>query len=155
VDYPNLLVTRTFSKIFGLAGLRVGYGVSSPELADLLNRVRQPFNVNSLALAAAAAAIDDQQHVNDSRAMNESGMAYLVEECRKRGLGYIPSAGNFLAIDFSRPAADISQAMMQQGVIVRPVANYNMPNFLRVTIGTAQENQLFVEVMDRVLAANA
>ena len=154
-DYPNLLVTRTFSKIFGLAGLRVGYGVSSPELADLLNRVRQPFNVNSLALAAAAAAIDDQQHINDSRTMNESGMAYLVEECRKRDLNYIPSAGNFLAIDFSRPAVDIFQAMMQQGVIVRPVANYGLPNFLRVTIGTARENQLFIEVMDRVLAANA
>ena len=153
-DHPNLLVTRTFSKIFGLAGLRVGYGVSSPELADFLNRVRQPFNVNSLALVAAEAALDDEQHLKQSREMNETGMAYLIEECNKRGLGYIPSAGNFLSINFSRPAQDIFQAMMQQGVIVRPIANYGMPNFLRVTVGSEDENHRFVEVMDRVMAAD-
>ena len=153
-DHPNLLVTRTFSKICGLAGLRVGYGVSSPELADFLNRVRQPFNVNSLALVAAEAALDDEQHLKLSRQMNETGMAYLIEECNKRGLGYIPSAGNFLAINFSRPAQDIFQAMMQQGVIVRPVANYGMPDFLRVTVGSEDENHRFVEVMDRVMAAD-
>lgn len=149
-DYQNLLVTRTFSKIFGLAGLRVGYGVSSPELADYLNRVRQPFNVNSMALAAAEAALDDVEHISQSREMNQAGMAYLVEQCEQRGLAYIPSAGNFLAIDFSKPAKGLFEAMMQQGVIVRPVANYAMPNFLRVTVGTEEENQRFIEVLDRV-----
>ncbi len=154
-DYPNLLVTRTFSKIFGLAGLRVGYGVSSPEVADFLNRVRQPFNVNSLALAAAEAALDDEKHIQKSREINQAGMAYLIDACNKRGLGYIPSAGNFLAIDFSRPAQEIFEAMMQQGVIVRPVANYGMPDFLRVTVGLAEENRLLVEVLDRVMEENA
>ena len=149
-DYPNLLVTRTFSKIFGLAGLRVGYGVSSPELADYLNRVRQPFNVNSLALVAAEAALDDVEHISQSREMNQSGMTYLIEQCEQRGLAYIPSAGNFLAIDFSKPAGGLFEAMMQQGVIVRPVANYGMPNFLRVTIGSEEENRRFIDVLDRV-----
>ncbi len=152
-DFPNLLVTRTFSKIFGLAGLRVGYSVSSPELADYLNRVRQPFNVNSLALAAAEAALDDDSHIRQSREMNQSGMAYLMDACQSRGLSYIPSAGNFLAIDFSRPAQALFEAMMQQGIIVRPVANYGMPNFLRVTVGTDDENRRFIEVMDSVLEA--
>lgn len=150
-DYPNLLVTRTFSKIYGLAGLRVGYGVSSPELANYLNRVRQPFNVNSLALCAAEAALDDVQHVSQSRQMNQAGMTYLIEQCTSRGLAFIPSAGNFLAIDFSRPAEELFQSMMQQGVIVRPVSNYGMPNFLRVTIGSIEENRRFIEVLDRVL----
>ena len=154
-DYPNLLVTRTFSKIFGLAGLRAGYGVSSPELANYLNRVRQPFNVNSLALAAADAALDDDSHIELSRKMNQTGMAYLMDACQSRGLSYIPSAGNFLAIDFSRPAQDLFAAMMQQGVIVRPIANYGMPNFLRVTIGSEDENQRFIEVMDSVLEAES
>ncbi len=150
-DYPKLLVTRTFSKIFGLAGLRVGYGVSSPEIADYLNRVRQPFNVNTLAQVAAAAALDDDLHIRQSREINLSGLTYLTDACESRGLSYIPSAGNFLAIDFSRPAQDIFEAMMQQGVIVRPIANYGLPDFLRVTIGTEDENHRFVEVMDRVL----
>ncbi|MEN8711310.1 MAG: histidinol-phosphate transaminase [Arenicellales bacterium] len=149
-DYPNLLVTRTFSKIFGLAGLRVGYGVSSPELADFLNRVRQPFNVNSLALIAAEAALDDDHHVKRSREMNQAGMVYLADACKTRGLKYIPSAGNFLAIDFSRPAEGIFKSMMQQGVIVRPISNYGMPDFLRVTIGSEDENRRFIEVLDRV-----
>ncbi len=153
-EFPNLLVTRTFSKIFGLAGLRVGYGVSSPEIADYLNRVRQPFNVNSMALAAAEAALDDEKHIQLSRDMNQAGMQYLTDACAERGLSYIPSAGNFLAIDFSRPATALFEAMMQQGVIVRPVANYGMPDFLRVTIGTHDENHRFTDVLDRVLAEN-
>lgn len=153
-EFPNLLVTRTFSKIYGLAGLRVGYGVSSPEMASFLNRVRQPFNVNSLALVAAQSALDDHHHVKQSREMNQNGMAYLIEACEKRGLDFIPSAGNFLAIDFSRPADGIFQAMMQQGVIVRPIANYGMPNFLRVTVGSENENRRFIEVLDNVLQAD-
>jgi histidinol-phosphate aminotransferase len=154
-DFPNLLVTRTFSKIFGLAGLRVGYGVSSPELADFLNRVRQPFNVNTLAQVAAAAALDDDAHIRQSREVNQAGLSYLIDACKSRALSYIPSAGNFLAIDFSRPAQILYEAMMQQGVIVRPIANYGMPNFLRVTVGTEDENRRFIEVMDKVLEQGA
>lgn len=151
-DYPNLLVTRTFSKIFGLAGLRIGYGVSSPDIADLLNRVRQPFNVNTLAQVAAIAALDDEAHLNRSRELNQEGLKYLMQACDSRGMSYIPSAGNFLAINFARPAMDLFESMMQLGVIVRPVANYGMPDFLRVTVGTEAENHRFIEVMDKVRA---
>ena len=151
-DYDKLLVTRTFSKIFGLAGLRAGYGVSSPQLADFLNRVRQPFNVNSLALVAAAAALDDVAHVHASRQTNREGMALIEDACHQRGLGVIPSVGNFIAINFGRPAMDLYQAMMERGVIVRPIANYGMPNHLRVTIGSAGENARFLHALDEVLA---
>ncbi len=150
-DYPNLLVTRTFSKIFGLAGLRVGYGVSSPQIADFLNRVRQPFNTNTLAQVAAAAALDDDAHIRQSAEMNQTGLAYLMDACQTRGLNYIPSAGNFLAIDFARPAQGLFESMMQLGVIVRPIGNYGMPDFLRVTVSTEDENRRFVEAMDTVL----
>jgi histidinol-phosphate aminotransferase len=121
------------------------------QIADYLNRVRQPFNVNSLALKAAEVALDDESHLLASRRINDDGMAYLEQACRQRGLEFIPSAGNFLAIDLARPADALYRAMMQHGVIVRPVANYEMPNFLRVTIGTEDENRRFVEVLDTVL----
>jgi len=150
--FDRLLVTRTFSKIYGLAGLRVGYGVSSPEMADYLNRVRQPFNVNSLALKAAAAALGDDGHVEASRRMNREGMALIESACRERGLDFIPSVGNFISIDFGRPAAPVFQAMMRRGVIVRPVDNYGMPNHLRVTIGSEEENRRFIAVLDEVLS---
>jgi histidinol-phosphate aminotransferase len=153
-SFPRLIVTRTFSKIFGLAGLRVGYAVSSAEIADYLNRVRQPFNVNSLGLVAAEAALDDNEHLQRSAEINRQGMEYLVAACRERGLDYIPSAGNFIAIDFGQPAEALFQAMMRQGVIVRPVANYEMPNHLRVTIGSEAENRRFVEVLDEVMAGH-
>jgi len=153
-DYSNLLVTRTFSKIFGLAGLRIGYGLSSPEIADFLNRVRQPFNTNVLAQVAAIAAINDDDHVRQSVEMNQTGLAYLMDACKLRGLSYIPSAGNFLAINFSRPAQALFESMMQLGVIVRPIGNYGMPDYLRVTVSTEEENRLFIAVMDSVLAGD-
>jgi histidinol-phosphate aminotransferase len=149
--YDRLLVTRTFSKIYGLAGLRIGYGLSSPALADFLNRVRQPFNCNSLALVAAEAALKDNTHVETSRRVNREGMALIEEACHQRNLGFIPSVGNFITIDFGRPADDLFQAMMRHGIIVRPVANYGLPNHLRVTIGSAGENARFLHVLDQVL----
>lgn len=152
-DYDKLLVTRTFSKIYGLAGLRVGYGVSTPELADFLNRVRQPFNVNSMGLAAAAAALDDVSHIHASRSANWEGMAFIEDACHQRGLGYIPSVGNFIAINFGHPAEDLFQSMMERGVIVRPLANYGMPDHLRVTIGSAGENARFLHVLDEAIAS--
>ncbi len=152
-EFPNLIVTRTFAKVHGLAALRVGYGISDPRVADLLNRVRQPFNVNSLAQAAALAALDDAEHVAASVALNRSGMAQLRAGCEALGLGFIPSVGNFLTIDLGRPAAAIYQGLLREGCITRPVANYGLPNHLRVTIGLAEENARFLGALGRVLAA--
>ena len=150
--YPNLLVSRTFSKAYGLAALRVGYALSSPQVADVLNRVRAPFNVNSLALSAACAALDDADYLAASRRTNDAGMAQLETGFRKLGLQWIASKGNFIAVDFGRDAAPINQALLQAGVIVRPVAGYGMPTFLRVSIGTEQENARFLDVLGQVLA---
>ncbi|MBM7060841.1 histidinol-phosphate transaminase [Pseudomonas sp. UL073] len=151
-QYPNLLVSRTFSKAYGLAGLRVGYALSSAQVADVLNRVRQPFNVNSLALTAAGAALDDADYLAESRRVNDAGMLQLEQGFRMLGLRWIPSKGNFIAVDFARDAAPINQALLQAGVIVRPVAGYGMPTFLRVSIGTQVENACFLEALARVLA---
>ncbi|NIM31888.1 MAG: histidinol-phosphate transaminase [Pseudomonas stutzeri] len=150
-DYPNLLVSRTFSKAYGLAALRVGYAISSPVIADVLNRVRQPFNVNGLALAAACAALDDVDYLAASRRVNDAGMAQLEHGFRQLGLEWIPSRGNFIAVDFARDAAPINQALLREGVIVRPVAGYGMPTFLRVSIGTERENARFLDVLTQVL----
>ncbi len=142
--YPNLIVTRTFSKIHGLAGLRMGYAVSSPELCDLFNRVRQPFNGNAIALAAAQAALDDDAFVEQSRLANLDGLQQLQRGCEQRGLYSIPSAGNFLTVKFGENSAAIYQGLLERGVIVRPLANYGLPQFLRISVGTsAQIEQLF------------
>ena len=154
-DFPNLIVTRTFSKAYGLAGLRVGYGLANPQVADLLNRVRQPFNVNSLALAAAEAALDDPEHLRRSVELNQAGLAQLEAGLRTLGVDYIPSVGNFITLDLGRPAAPVDQALLREGCIVRPLANYGMPNHLRVTVGLAAENQRFLSALGRVLAGSA
>jgi histidinol-phosphate aminotransferase len=152
--YPNLIVTRTFSKIYGLAGLRVGYAVSSVEAADLLNRVREPFNVNSLALAGAAAALDDEDYVLESRRLNRTGMAAMVAGLQDLGLSYIPSAGNFVtfAVPHGVTAPTLFDALLRQGVIVRPVAEYGLTEHLRVTVGLPEENERFLASLKRVLA---
>lgn len=151
--YDNLLVSRTFSKAYGLAALRVGYALSSAQIADVLNRVRQPFNVNSLALAAACAALDDADYLAQSRQLNDAGMAQLEAGLSALGLSWIPSKGNFIAVDFARDTAAINQALLREGVIVRPVAGYGMPNFLRVSIGLPAENARFLEALAKVLGA--
>lgn len=150
-NHPNLIVTRTFSKAYGLAGLRVGYALSNPEVADLLNRVRQPFNVNLIALAAASAALEDEDHLQRTRDLNRQGLAYLSAAFQERGLGYIPSVGNFITVDVGRDGLSVYEALLDQGVIVRPVANYGLPNHLRVTVGTSEENAAFMAALDRVL----
>ena len=150
--YPNLIVTRTFSKAYGLAGLRVGYSVSHPEIADLLNRLRQPFNVNALALVAAEAALDDEEHLLHSKAVNAVGRQQLVTAFAERGLAYIPSVANFVTVDVQRPAAAVYDRLLYQGIIVRPVENYGLPDHLRVTVGTEQENCAFIGALDRALA---
>ena len=151
--YPNLLVSRTFSKAYGLAALRVGYGISSAPVADVLNRVRQPFNVNSLALAAACAALSDSEYLADSRRVNDAGMAQLQDGLRAMDLSWIPSRGNFIAVDLGRESMPLYQALLREGVIVRPVANYGMPHHLRVSIGLPEENARFLEALAKVLDA--
>jgi histidinol-phosphate aminotransferase len=148
--YPNLVTTRTFSKAHGLAGLRVGYGISSPAVAEVLNRVRPPFNVNSVALAAAAAALEDEAYVERAVQNNHDGMRQLSEAFKEMGLAYIPSAGNFICVDFMKPAEGVNEALMHRGVIVRPVANYGMPNHLRVTIGLPEENRRFIDALRKI-----
>lgn len=149
--YPNLLVSRTFSKAYGLAALRVGYAMSSVEVASVLNRVRQPFNVNSLALVAACAALDDNAYLEHSRTANSQGMQQLEEGFKQLGLSWLPSRGNFIAVDFKRDTAPINQELLAKGVIVRPVAGYGMPTFLRVSIGTQAENQRFLDALTQIL----
>ncbi len=149
--YPNLVVTRTFSKIYGLAGLRVGYSVSHPDVADLLNRVRQPFNVNLVAQAAALAALEDQDHIANSVEVNRKGLAQLEQGFHELGLAFIPSIGNFITVDMNRVAAPLYDALLREGVIVRPLANYAMPNHLRVTVGTAEQNQRFLTALQKVM----
>jgi histidinol-phosphate aminotransferase len=144
--HPNLVVTRTFSKAYGLAGLRVGYALAHPTVADVMNRVRQPFNVNSIALAAAAAALDDMEFVARSYAENLNGLKQLEEGARSLGLDFIPSHGNFLTIKVGR-AAEIYKRLLRRSVIVRPVAGYGMPEHLRVTVGTEQENEKFLAAL--------
>lgn len=149
--YANLIVTRTFSKAYGLAGLRIGYGVSHPDIANILNRVRQPFNVNSLALAAAAAALQDHEHLARSVELNRAGMAQLCAAFNDMGLTFIPSAGNFVCVDVGHDAAAVYEALLYQGVIVRPVANYGMPRHLRITVGLPDENERFITALEKIV----
>ena len=145
--YPNLVITRTFSKAYGLAALRVGYSLSSPEIADCLNRIRQPFNVNSLALVAAVAALADKDYIEQSRQLNEAGLKQYVTGFEQLGLTYIPSKGNFITVDVKRNADSIYQSLLQQGVIVRPIANYGLPQHLRISVGLGEENQRCLDAL--------
>jgi histidinol-phosphate aminotransferase len=147
--FPNLIVTRTFSKAYGLAGLRVGYALSSPAIADLLNRVRQPFNVNSLAQVAAFAALDDVEYLARSRVVNRSGLAQLRNGLQDLGFSALPSVGNFLCVDCGTEARPLFEALLRQGVIVRPVDNYGLPRHLRVSVGLEAENTRFLEALAR------
>lgn len=150
--YPNLIVTRTFSKTYGLASLRAGYGLSSPEIADLLNRVRQPFNMNSLALLAAEVALDDQAHVDRSVALNAAQMLRLRKELEAMKLTVLPSQANFLTIGFGHDSVPIHQGLLERGIIVRPMGSYSLPQFLRVTVGTEAQNTRFLDALKAVLA---
>jgi len=138
-EFPSLVLTRTFSKAYGLAGLRVGYALAAPEVTDLMNRVRQPFNVNSLALTAAAAALDDAEFLAEAKRVNDAGLAQLTEGFRQLQLDSIPSWGNFVCVQVGDAAA-VYQALLRRGVIVRPVANYGLPEHLRVSVGLPEQN---------------
>ena len=149
-EFENLVISRTFSKAYGLAGLRIGFGLCHSQVADMMNRVRQPFNVNSVAQAAAVASLADDDFVERSYALNQAGMAQLKQGFEQLGLTYIPSFANFISVKVGDAAA-INQKLLQNGVIVRPVANYEMPEYLRVSIGLFSENAKFLEVLTKIL----
>jgi histidinol-phosphate aminotransferase len=151
-QFPNLVITQTFSKVYALAGLRIGYAISNPEIAGVLNRVRQPFNTNMLAQTAAIASLDDIEHVAASVAMNAAGKAFLQKSLEELGLSYLPTMGNFISVNVNQDGLALYQKLLRQGVIVRPVANYAMPRYLRITIGTHQQNQRFIEALKKSIA---
>jgi len=150
-QFPNLIICRTFSKAWGLAGLRVGYSISSESIANILNRIRQPFNVNSIAMAAATAVLDDDAYLQKSREVNAAGLRQLEQAFAAMGLDYIPSAGNFIAVEVGDRAQEIFQSLLSSGVIVRPVAGYGMPRHLRVSVGLPEQNERFIEALARAL----
>jgi histidinol-phosphate aminotransferase len=149
--HPNLVITRTCSKIYGLAGLRVGYAFAAAEVADLMNRVREPFNVNSIALAAAAAALEDADFVRRSYELNLAGMKQITEGLAILELEFIPSYGNFVTFKV-HDAAGVFQRLLEAGVIVRPLGNYGMPHYLRVSVGLESENARFLESLARAVS---
>ena len=160
-DYPhilpycqegrNVIVTRTFSKIYGLAGLRIGYGIARPEIIQMMDRVRQPFNCNSIAQAAAKAALRDDAHVRFSRQTNAAGKAYLYGALNRMGMEYVESDGNFILVHLDKSGQKVADALVRKGVIVRPVAGYGFPNSIRVTIGKREENERFVDALKEVM----
>ncbi|WP_101775764.1 histidinol-phosphate transaminase [Pasteurella oralis] len=149
--HPNLVICRTLSKAYGLAGLRIGYAVSSTEIADLFNRVRQPFNCNSLALAAATAVINDEAFIAKVAENNCQGLTLLEDFFIAKGLKYVASKGNFVLLDLQQPALPIYQALLRKGIIVRPVGGYGLPNHLRISIGLPEENQRFIQALSEIL----
>jgi histidinol-phosphate aminotransferase len=158
VDYVragrNILVLRTFSKVHGLAGLRLGYGMGHAELIECLNRIRSPFNASSVAQVAGMAALDDHEHVARSVESNHREMKFLTEELTLQGVRYTPSVGNFLLIDTGRDCEEDFLRLLHEGVIVRPMKIYGFPTSLRVTVGTHEQNEQFLEALHRVATAS-
>ncbi len=153
--YPNLLVSRTFSKAYGLAALRVGFALAQPELTDLLNRVRQPFNTNALAQAAAIAALEDYEFLKESAAINAQGYKVLTQAFDEMGLEYVPSYGNFVLVKVGSDddaGARVNLELLRRGIIVRPVKGYKLPQWLRISIGLPEENQAFIKALKEILA---
>jgi histidinol-phosphate aminotransferase len=154
-QHPNLIVSRSFSKAYGLAGLRIGFGIAQPGLTDLMNRLRQPFNVNSIAQAAAIAALQDEAFLKKSAEINTQGYRQLTAAFNQMGITYVPSVGNFVlfrAGDDENAGAKVNLALLKQGIIVRPVGNYGLPQWLRVSIGLPEENEAFLVALKSVLA---
>lgn len=160
-DYPKTLdyvrdgraaiTLRTFSKIYGLAGLRIGYGISRPDIIEVMNKVRQPFNVSSVAQAAARASLRDKDHVAKSVKTNREGKEYLYAELRRIGLDFVPSEANFILVHLDRPGSEVMSQMLRERVIVRPMTGYEFPNSIRVTIGTLEQNKRLISSLEKVL----
>ncbi len=161
-DYPdmlsyvnagaNVIILRTFSKIYGLAGLRVGYAIARPEIIECLNQVREPFNVNSVAQAGAIASLEDPDQVERSRRVNSEGKKYLYREFEAMGLPYVPTQANFILFDSKKPCKSLFPEMLKRGVILRTGDIFGLPTWFRVTIGTQQENERFIRTLKEVLA---
>ncbi len=152
--FPNVIVSRSFSKAYGLAGLRIGYGIAQNNLTDLLNRIRQPFNVNSLAQAAAIAALGDQEFLKKCYDLNQAGYIQLTQAFDQMGLKYIPSSGNFVLVkvgDQADSGPKVNLELLKAGVIVRPVGNYGLPEWLRISIGLPEENEVFIKALKNIL----
>lgn len=149
--YKNLIVVRTFSKIYGLAGLRIGYACGDKELISYMNRVREPFNVNTLAQFAALGALDDDEHIEKTKEITKEGFEYLYRELDKMGIEYVKSFGNFILIKTPIKGNEFYNLLLKEGVIVRPVAGYGLPDYVRVTVGTSNENKKFINATKRVL----
>lgn len=149
-EFPNLIVMRTFSKVYGLAALRLGYSVSSPDISDILNRSRLPFNVNSIAAKAACAALSDQEHVKNSLLLNQQGRLQLEQGLKNLGINFIPSIGNFITLDVN-DGMQVYEKLLHEGVIVRPLTAYNMAKHIRVSIGTQQQNERFLQALQKIL----
>jgi histidinol-phosphate aminotransferase len=150
-EFDNLVITRTFSKIYALAGLRVGYAMSSAGIAELLNRVRAPFNVNSLGLSAAKAALADDAFVARARNLNQQGLEMLSHGFAQLGLQVVPSIGNFVLVDLGLPSGPIYESLLREGIITRPVANYGLPDHLRITVGLPEQNQRVLAALGRIM----
>ncbi len=151
-EFPNVIISHTMSKAYGLAGLRIGFGFAQPKLIDLMNRVRQPFNVNHLAMVAAVAALGDDTFIRQSRSVNNAGLLFLATALGKRRLATIPAFGNFITFKIDH-AKRVFNALLEQGVIVRPLAGYGMPDYLRVTIGTETQNRRFLAALDVAISS--
>jgi len=152
--FPNVIVSRSFSKAYGLAGLRIGYGIAQKDLTDLLNRIRQPFNVNSLAQAAAIAALGDHEFLKKCYDLNQAGYIQLTQAFDQMGLKYIPSSGNFVLVkvgDQADSGPKVNLELLKAGVIVRPVGNYGLPEWLRISIGLPEENEVFIKALKNIL----
>lgn len=153
LDHANVVVTRTFSKIYGMAGFRLGYGVMRPDLIEPLLRARDPFSVNSLAIAAGVAALDDREHVERSRRLVLEGKQFLYALFDRLGLDHVPTQANFILFDAGRPALEVYDALLRRGVLIRPCASFGLPTSLRVTVGTEEQNQRFAQALESVLAS--
>ncbi|MCM8784285.1 MAG: histidinol-phosphate transaminase [Candidatus Omnitrophica bacterium] len=151
LDRKNIIITRSFSKAYGLAGLRVGYGIGSPDLISYLERIREPFNVNSLAQAGALAALDDRSFLEKTLEITRKGKEYLYSEFKKMGLSFIPSATNFVLVDVIKNSEYIFKELLKKGVIVRNMETWGLNNFIRVTIGTKKENERFIKELRKIL----
>jgi len=151
-SYPNVLVTRTFSKAYGLAGLRAGFAVAQPALIEMMNRIRPPFNMNLLAQAAASAAVTDEAFLETVYAMNREGVATLENYFKTLGIEFLPTTANFLLVKTGPQTADINTELLKRGVIVRPVKSYGLPDWLRISVGTAEELAVFMKAFDDVRA---
>jgi len=144
INSKNIIVIRTFSKIYGLAGLRIGYGIAKPQMIEYLNKVRAPFNVNSLAQTAAIASLNDDEHVFNSIKLNNDGIRYLYSEFDSLGLEYVKTYTNFILVNVGRPGQELYENMLKDGVIIRSMKNYGLNDFVRITVGTKDENERFI-----------